>query len=500
MPRAEEAEGLLAGGAEVASTASRPTTPDPEGVSQVEAGTFDAEESDTSIDEEGQQQPEEREELKSDDGGEWEWWDRLQVLFFVVLGGGSFGISLWPGVEAYRASCTAGDGSADDVPASAEVMLTRAWIDSLLGASTLMVRFGAIPLAFVQWLLLRLVGYPDASLPQTVLAPRQAALLSDAAVQARKHPDWGKVPKAAAWQAIVNVDRSDERPSTWNAARNKLSVRQAVWASGTKLLLWHWTQPLSYFAVFGAYFFSLSPNQKLFGTVVAVREGVYMVCTLLALYINPAYLLMELDSVWKPRSDEAVGAARCTLSMIDRAVLKQRAVYFLAPHHYVTVCLYRGATAKKELPGGGDDKPLAYLFVVIGVVQTLCDCASACALLILLQQPDPTFGLAIGYWLTTLGLLVGASWCALEFGLTTWFCKAVSEARVTMSGKSTPATEPAETPGDENRKPKPQDLFLGLCGILVGGMFMLGVFLVIIALPQLFGWVCGLARLGEGCG
>ncbi len=353
MPRvpaeAELAEGLLAGGAKVASVASRPTTPDPEGLSQVEANTFDARESD-SIDEEGQQQPE---ELKIDDGGEWEWSDHLQVLFFVLLGAVSFGISLWPGLEAYKASCTAGDGSADDVPASAEVSLTRAWIDSLLGASTLMVRFGAIPLAFVQMLLLSLAGYPDASLAQTVLAPRQAALLSDAAEHARKQDDWRKVPKAAAWQAIVNDDsKVPERPSTWNAARNKLSVRQAVWSSGTKLLLWHWTQPLSYFAVFGAYFFSLSPNQQRFGTVVAVREGVYMVCTLLALCFNPAYLLMELDSVWKPASDEAVGATRRTLSMINVPVLKQWALYFLAPHHYVTVCLYRVATTKKEIVGG----------------------------------------------------------------------------------------------------------------------------------------------------
>ena len=62
MPRAEAelAESLLAGAVEVASAASRPTTPDPEGVSQVEAGTFDAEERNTSIDEEGQQQLEER--------------------------------------------------------------------------------------------------------------------------------------------------------------------------------------------------------------------------------------------------------------------------------------------------------------------------------------------------------------------------------------------------------------------------------------------------------
>eukprot|EP01043_Picozoa_sp_COSAG02_P077804 COSAG02_NODE_17215_length_1020_cov_14.110749_1_plen_195_part_10 len=176
---------------------------------------------------------------------QWERYDRLQLLFFVLLGAVGFGISLWPGLEAHRASCSASDGSANDVPSS-----TRAWIDSLLGTSTLMVRFGAIPLALVQTLLLSLVGYPDASLPQTVLEPRKAALLSEAVEKARKDPAWATVPKAAAWQAIVNDDESPDpkSPSTWEVARGKLTVRQAVWSSGTKLLLWHWIQPLSYFA------------------------------------------------------------------------------------------------------------------------------------------------------------------------------------------------------------------------------------------------------------
>ena len=129
----------------------------------------------------------------------------------------------------------------------------------------------------------------------------------------------------------------------------------------------------------------------------------------------------------------------------------------------------------------------------------LGDLASACALFMLLKQPDPTFGLAIGYWLTTLGLLVGASWIALEFGLTTWIGKTVSEAHATVSGRSS-SEPPGEKSTDTNRKTELKDLFLGVCGILVGGMFMLGVCLVIIAVLQLFGWVCGLAQLGEGCG
>jgi hypothetical protein len=148
----------------------------------------------------------------------------------------------------------------------------------------------------------------------------------------------------------------------------------------------------------------------------------------------------------------------------------------------------RGATTRKVV-GGGEDKPLHLLFVFIGLLQFLGDGASVYALLLLLEQPDPPFGLAIGYWLTTLGFLVLAGWVALEFGLARWIGEVAVSATVSVrSGLGEQSTEP-------NPKTGPKDWFLGLCGILVGGMSMLGAWLVIIALPQLFGFVCGLACL-----
>ena len=70
------------------------------------------------------------------------------------------------------------------------------------------------------------------------------------------------------------------------------------------MLIWHWSQPLSYLAVFGAYYCSLDTTQRVCGMIVAAREVVYLVETLLALRQNPAYLMLELrcsqvDVAWR---------------------------------------------------------------------------------------------------------------------------------------------------------------------------------------------------------
>ena len=87
----------------------------------------------------------------------------------------------------------------------------------------------------------------------------------------------------AGWNAIAEV--SNRAPSTWTEAREALglSVRQAVWSCGSKLLLWHWAQPLSYFALLGIYYCTLPDDKLFFGQLVAVREAVYVLSTLLAL-------------------------------------------------------------------------------------------------------------------------------------------------------------------------------------------------------------------------
>lgn len=67
--------------------------------------------------------------------------------------------------------------------------------------------------------------------------------------------------------------------------------------------------------------------QRQLGLVVAVREAVYLTNTGLALWVNPAFLLLELGD----------------LSFKNSEAVKQWSLYVLAPHHYVTLCLLRWA-------------------------------------------------------------------------------------------------------------------------------------------------------------
>eukprot|EP01046_Picozoa_sp_COSAG06_P011834 COSAG06_NODE_681_length_13133_cov_6.625547_11_plen_421_part_00 len=145
----------------------------------------------------------------------------------------------------------------------------ESWLESILaanlGGAVLLVRFKELcvitGLGWIEQKILRAVGYGGASLVSTVLAPRKAA---EAARSSAANNDRTIATRAAAsWQAIAA--RSEVTPSTWTEARLALglSVRQAIWSCGIKLLFWHWVQPLSYFTVFAWHYCSLSPTMQL---------------------------------------------------------------------------------------------------------------------------------------------------------------------------------------------------------------------------------------------
>eukprot|EP01050_Picozoa_sp_SAG11_P018511 SAG11_NODE_2809_length_2946_cov_70.570776_2_plen_764_part_00 len=134
------------------------------------------------------------------------------------------------------------------------------------------------------------------------------------------------VPRlAASWIAITD----DTLPqSTWHEARESLGldVRQAIGVSITKLLLWHWSQPLAFLLVFYAYGCELEPIQVCFGLVVAAREVLYLTTTMAGIVACPVYLLLDVSSVWSESETSVQGCWRL-------------AVYILTPHNYVALCL-----------------------------------------------------------------------------------------------------------------------------------------------------------------
>ena len=241
----------------------------------------------------------------------------------------------------------------------------ESWLESNLaanlGGAVLLVRFKELcaitGLGWIEQKILRAVGYGGASLVSTVLAPRKAA---EAARSSAANNDRTIATRAvASWQAIAA--RSEVTPSTWTEARLALglSVRQAIWSCGIKLLFWHWVQPLSYFTVFAWHYCSLSPTMQLFSRLVAYREAFYFVETVVAMSLNPAYLLLELD---------ACNRSTCELWML----------YVLAPHHYVTMCLLRSAMA-----AGRGRKLIYLLWYLVGLFQFCADLLSILSLSLL---------------------------------------------------------------------------------------------------------------------
>ena len=109
---------------------------------------------------------------------------------------------------------------------------------------------------------------------------------------------------AAGWLRIASVQVTDgvlQPQSTWEEAytARHLTRQQALSSAAAKLVLWHWSQPLAYLLVLEAYKCSLDDTQQLLASLVAAREVLYLVTTLIAVYACPVFLLLDLFTVVK---------------------------------------------------------------------------------------------------------------------------------------------------------------------------------------------------------
>ena len=145
---------------------------------------------------------------------------------------------------------------------------TRRFIQNLLGASAVFARFGGFVVVYFLNKLQGLIGYAGASLAQSILKPREAAITSSAlstaqfARQGRLQPSG---LSAASWGAIA--DPGDTPPMTWTEARRGLglSIRQALWSCGMRLLL---------YAEFCMSHYSIAARSSLSYTATACADGI----------------------------------------------------------------------------------------------------------------------------------------------------------------------------------------------------------------------------------
>ena len=195
-----------------------------------------------------------------------------------------------------------------------------------------------------------------------------------------------ELAERAGWLAIVEGDPNTPQ-SNWLEAREsrKLSHRQAVASSITRLALWHWSQPLVYMwmlKVYRCYVASLGATQIYLATVVAAREVIYLCSTLLALKECPVFLLLDPFTVWKE-------------SQTYRQSCYRLATYLLTPYNYVASCLVRRFK----------DSWLHQVFYIIAGIQVVADLSSCFALGALIasgiqSDQQPPTALVIGYVIT----------------------------------------------------------------------------------------------------
>ena len=90
------------------------------------------------------------------------------------------------------------------------------------------------------------------------------------------------------------------KPS-WSEAREDLSINfcAALTVSMLRLIFWHWMQPMLYAWVLYAYWDLLDDGQQILASIVAGREALYFLFTLIGLIKNRSYLLVDLRATWK---------------------------------------------------------------------------------------------------------------------------------------------------------------------------------------------------------
>eukprot|EP00942_MAST-04A_sp_MAST-4A-sp1_P009832 g9832.t1 len=145
-----------------------------------------------------------------------------------------------------------------------------------------------------------------------------------------------------------------------------------------RLFFIHWAHPILYWVTLFAYWDVLNVLQLILGGIVGVREGVYLIFTLICLIENPTFLLVDIN------------ASR-------REDLFDFLIYVFAPDKFLYFCL----GFKKIWILDGIDLSLVFLL--------LLDLVSAAALLVAIDFRISPPLLMVGYCITTIGgmLLLG---------------------------------------------------------------------------------------------
>ena len=222
----------------------------------------------------------------------------------------------------------------------------RTWTEAAIGGAPIWAR-NAVLVGIVTKAARKAAGFEGSlGLAQTLLV-------------AGSDPEAAGEADAAGWVATVGgkTAASGVGQSSWDDARRalRLKPRQAIAVAIAKLLLWHWSQALAYLWVFlGVYYCELDGMQQHLGSLVAVREIVYMLTTIVAAIFCPAYLRCGT----RPRPG-------CSAA---------RRVHLHA------------AQLRCALPRGNRFRSSKWIFMILAFVLVVCDFVSCFALVLVLKD------------------------------------------------------------------------------------------------------------------
>jgi hypothetical protein len=176
--------------------------------------------------------------------------------------------------------------------------------------------------------------------------------------------------------AIAGQDNSTCKMN-WDEALVALgwSRRMGLAVGVLRLVFWHWMQPAMYAASLYAYWNQIDAVQQKLALVVGAREALYPLFTLKALWHKPIFLLANLSSPEKR--------------------LHSFLYYVATPEKYATSCALQGSSLEwLEIP-------------LTSTLLPACDICGTAALIVGGMKGTLPAALAVGYSITTLGLVAG---------------------------------------------------------------------------------------------
>ena len=165
----------------------------------------------------------------------------------------------------------------------------------------------------------------------------------------------------------------------WDEARlmHGYNFLTAFIVSAIRLFFWHILQPVMYIFLLYAYSDILDIVQLVLGLIVGVRELVYLTMTIVALFVSPSFLLVD------------IGVEKETSSYIFVLLM-----YTLCPDKYVL-----GVLGPKCANGGS-------WHISVFAVFNIMDCCGMAAFITGLIKKSLPIALGIGYFFTTFGGVV----------------------------------------------------------------------------------------------